>query len=285
MPQVRANGLSFHVQEMGAATAPPVVLAHGLFLGNMAAWYFLVAPALAQRHRVVLYDQRGHGRTDRAETGYDLATLTADLEGLVENVGGPGGLGGPLDLVGHSYGALVCLAFARRHPERVRRLVLVEAPLPPHRVEETADILSLDREELRRTLEPETLRSNVLGYEHATELLDTMPARARRAILKGRRGLRRMTENLWHLLAETTIVQQVKAEPDLDDAELAAIAHPTLCVYGKHSSCRGVADRILSVMPDARLAELDAGHYVMNERPRELTDAIVGFLDGDAAGG
>jgi hypothetical protein len=43
-----------------------------------------------------------------------------------------------------------------------------------------------------------------------------------------------------------------------------------------------VADRLLSVMPDARLAELDAGHYVMNERPRELTEAIVGFLDGDA---
>jgi pimeloyl-ACP methyl ester carboxylesterase len=222
----------------------------------------------------MLYDCRGHGRTDRSATGYDLATLTGDLEALVE------GKDGPLDLVGHSYGALTCLRFARKHPERVRRLVLVEAPLPPHRVEETADILALDREELARTLDPETLRSNVLGYEHATELLDTMPARAKRAILKGRRGLRRMTENLWHLLAETTIVQQVKAEPDFADAELAAIGAPTLCIYGKHSSCRGVGDRLVSVMPDARLAELDAGHYVMNERPRELTRAVVGFLDG-----
>src|SRR5512147_3219033 len=104
---------------------------HGLIVGSLAGWYFGPAGRLAQRHRVLLHDLRGHGRSDRTASGYDTHTLAGDLEALLDLAGD-----GPVTLVGHSYGALVALRFALRWPERVARLALVEAPLPPSRAGE-----------------------------------------------------------------------------------------------------------------------------------------------------
>src|SRR5262249_9847587 len=111
MPLVAANGLQFHVQELG--DGPPVVMVHGLLIGSLASWDFTVARALAPTHRCRLYDLRGHGRSERALTGYDVATMTADLAALTAD------LAAPFDLVGHSFGGVVALAFALAHPARV----------------------------------------------------------------------------------------------------------------------------------------------------------------------
>ena len=99
---------------------------HGLLTGSMATWYFTAAPTLAETHSVHLFDLRGHGRSERVSSGYDTRTMGADLEALVSLNGET-----PIDLVGHSYGALVALHFTLKYPDRVRRLALVELPLPP----------------------------------------------------------------------------------------------------------------------------------------------------------
>ncbi|MGH7285457.1 MAG: alpha/beta fold hydrolase, partial [Polyangiaceae bacterium] len=54
------NGVALHVQRLGE-NGSPVVMLHGLFVGSMASWYFTAAPALAEKHRVLLYDLRGNG--------------------------------------------------------------------------------------------------------------------------------------------------------------------------------------------------------------------------------
>jgi len=135
MPIVNANGIGLHVQEIGAG--PPVVMVHGLLIGSLASWYFTAAPALAKDHRVRVYDLRGHGRSERAKTGYDVRTLATDLAALTSDLG-------VVDVVGHSWGALVALRFALDHPARVRRLVLVEAPLPPSSTVEMSAFLEAD---------------------------------------------------------------------------------------------------------------------------------------------
>src|SRR5689334_20350545 len=115
MAQVGARGVSFHVQELGdGAGRPPVVMLHGLLLGSMASWYFTTAPVLAAGRRVMLFDLRGHGLSGRPKDGYDVATMAGDLGALVE--ARFGAADGPVDLVGHSYGALVALRFAIDHP-------------------------------------------------------------------------------------------------------------------------------------------------------------------------
>ena len=84
MPLIAAAGRAFHVQKLGSGA--PVVLIHGLVIGNLATWFFGVAPLLARRRSVLLYDQRGHGLSAPAENGFDLTTSSADLAAIREAV-------------------------------------------------------------------------------------------------------------------------------------------------------------------------------------------------------
>ena len=71
-------------------------------------------------------DLRGHGRSDKPDTGYDFATISGDLLALIDALGP--GFERPI-LVGQSWGAGVVLDFAVRHPDRTRGIVLVDGGL------------------------------------------------------------------------------------------------------------------------------------------------------------
>lgn len=249
MPLVAANGLSVHVQELGAGI--PVVMIHGLLIGSLASWYFTAGPALAQHHRVRMYDLRGHGRSERAATGYDVATLVGDLAALTADLE-------PFDVVGHSWGGLVALRFALAHPDRVRRLAIVEAPLPPSSALEMAAFLS----------------SPGLSSTDPQRLLDALPAQLREAVASGRRQAERLMKSLEYLLLHTTLLADVRAEPDVRDDELARIRCPTLCIYGDRSSCAPAGDRLARTIPGARLAVLPGGHYLHLDARAQLTAAL-----------
>jgi pimeloyl-ACP methyl ester carboxylesterase len=257
MPLLAANGTTFHVQELGPDGAPCVVMLHGLLIGSLASWYFTAAPALARTHRCRLYDLRGHGRSARVTTGYDVATMVADLDALTAD------LAAPFDLVGHSYGGVVALAFALARPERVRRLVVVEAPLPPASAGELTQFL--DRAPDR--------------------MLDALPASLRDAVAGGRRQAERLVRSLSFLVLDTTLLADLRAEPDVPDAALARLAPATLLVYGDRSGCLPTGDRIARLAPAARLLVLPGGHYLHLDARAELTAAIERHLAGAAARG
>ena len=121
MAEVEANGLRFHVQRLGAGPRT-VVFLHGLVMDNLSSWYFSVANSAAQQADVVLYDLRGHGRSERPSSGYGLDEMVTDLVGILDAQG----IDGPVDLIGNSYGGLLALAFAFAHPERTGGLLLAE---------------------------------------------------------------------------------------------------------------------------------------------------------------
>jgi len=249
MPHVTANGLAFHVQELGAGR--PVVMVHGLLVGSLASWYFTAAPALARGHRVRVYDLRGHGRSERAATGYDVRTLAGDLAALTAD------LAEPFDLVGHSWGALVALRFALDHPARVRRLVVVEAPLPPSSVAEIGAFLEG-------------------GPDLPQRLLAALPQQLHDAVAGGRRQADRFLKSLEYLVLETSLVDDLRAERDVSDAELARLACPCLAVYGDRSACAPAGARLARA--GAQHLVLPGGHYLHLEARAALTSAIEAHL-------
>jgi len=120
----RLGRLTFHVVEWGDARNVPVLLLHGRS-GNAISWQRLAA-RLADRYRVVAFDQRGHGLSDWPRR-YTHRLLAEDVEGVAEAAGV-----GKFALIGHSMGAAIAWTYAARHPESLNCLVLMDAtPDPP----------------------------------------------------------------------------------------------------------------------------------------------------------
>ena len=122
---VVVDGVRFWYRVAGAAPAgaPPVVYLHGGPGYNSHSFSVLAGPALERVARVVYYDQRGSGRSERPWTGeYSIPRLVDDIEGLRRALGAPS-----MVLMGHSFGGLLALEYAAKHPGRVARLVLVSA--------------------------------------------------------------------------------------------------------------------------------------------------------------
>lgn len=250
MAEAAANGLTFHVQRLGES-GPPLVMAHGLLVGSLATWYFTAAPALAAKNRVLLYDLRGHGRSARPLSGYGVAEMARDLEGLAAAFPGE-----KLRLCGHSYGALVCLRFALENPERVERLALVEAPLPPSSWDEMKAFFQASPE----------------------RMIAALPEGVQAALRAGDRRARRSLEAIRALAMETSLLADLRAEGDVPDTALARLAMPVLLVYGESSALRPVGNRLARVLPHSRLAVLRGGHYLPTENAAALTATLLEFF-------
>jgi pimeloyl-ACP methyl ester carboxylesterase len=118
---VEANGTTLHVRTGGKG--PAVVLLHGYAeTGDMWA---PMAADFAADHQVIVPDLRGLGRSAKPAGGFDKKTQAGDLAGVLAAVGAD-----QIDLVAHDIGNMVAFQFAVQHPERIRRFVLIDAPVP-----------------------------------------------------------------------------------------------------------------------------------------------------------
>lgn len=124
MPDIVVDdGARIHVEEHGEG--PPVVLLHGALAAGGAFRGQL--PALRDGARVLLVDQRGHGRSSRFKPGerVSMARLVEDAAAVIEHAGGRA------HVVGASMGGLVAAKLAEERPGLVDALVLMSTPSGP----------------------------------------------------------------------------------------------------------------------------------------------------------
>jgi aminoacrylate hydrolase len=121
-----AAGLYYETH--GPDDAPPLILSSGL--GGSASYWKPNIPALAEHHRVIAYDHRGTGRSDRALPDVvTVADFADDILALMDALGIE-----RASIVGHAAGGVAGLAFALKAPDRLDRLVVVNgwAKADPH---------------------------------------------------------------------------------------------------------------------------------------------------------
>lgn len=250
MTRVRVNGVVLHVAELppaggDVAEAATVVLVHGMAGDNMASWYLTMAHRLAGcGMRVLLYDLRGHGRSERPARGYALDDFVDDLEALLAHWG----VVGRVHLFGNSFGATVAFGFALRHPDRTAGIVAIDsAPPVPEWFGRIATLLShagTDRGSAGRG-----------------------PAFARRL------------RDVRLLLSETAVAAELPASRLPRPAEFAALSCPVLCLYGRDSRVRELAGRTEQLLPQTRSIVLDGvGHAVLIERSAEVYAHVTNWL-------
>jgi pimeloyl-ACP methyl ester carboxylesterase len=118
MPYAEVNGQRLYYEDSGGSGLP-LVLAHGLLMD--CEMFAPQVAALRGRHRVVTWDERGHGRTETTHEDFSYWDSAEDLAGLLDCLGIDRAVVG-----GMSQGGFVSLRFALRYPERVLGLVLID---------------------------------------------------------------------------------------------------------------------------------------------------------------
>ena len=242
---------------------PPSLLLHGI--GNYGRYWDLFADAVAGRLKLVAPDARGHGESGRPAAGYAPADFTADALAILDALEIERAV-----VVGHSMGGLHSINLAARHPERVRALVIVDA---------SPDPLPAGAERAQRLLIGRTARFR--DRAEARAYLERTSPGYTAAVYENRLAFAFREENgelVWRSdpAALERIMSSRMPTDDRWDA-LARIACPTLVVRGTRSNVLSeeVAEEMVRALADGRLMELDAGHNVPLDRPRELADATV----------
>jgi pimeloyl-ACP methyl ester carboxylesterase len=119
--EITTNGVTIHVRYGG--TGPAVVLLHGY--GETGDMWAPLAAELARDHTVIVPDLRGLGLSSKPSGGFDKKTQAGDVSGVMTALGVQ-----QADVVAHDIGNMVAFQFAAQFPERMRRLVLIDAPVP-----------------------------------------------------------------------------------------------------------------------------------------------------------
>jgi len=118
---IAANGTTIHTRSGGSG--PAVVLLHGY--GETGDMWAPLAADLARDHTVIVPDLRGLGLSAKPAGGFDKKTQAADVDAVLTALNVT-----QADVVAHDIGNMVAFQFAARYPARVRRMVLIDAPVP-----------------------------------------------------------------------------------------------------------------------------------------------------------
>jgi pimeloyl-ACP methyl ester carboxylesterase len=119
--EIQTNGTTIHVRVGGHG--PAVVLLHGY--GETGDMWVPLAADLAKDHTVVVPDLRGLGLSAKPAGGFDKKTQAGDVAGVLDALKIT-----RTDVVAHDIGNMVAFQFVAQHPDRARRLVLIDAPVP-----------------------------------------------------------------------------------------------------------------------------------------------------------
>lgn len=285
---IDVNGATLHYAEQGTGDA--VVLVHGS-ASDHRTW----EPHLdwfAEHFRTIVYSRRYHWPNDRIPDGadYSMQEHVDDLGGLVRSLGAA-----PAHLVGHSYGAFVCLLLAIQAPELVRSLVLAEPPAITLFVSNRPRPLELARLLFTR---PRTaaaiVRFGAKGVAPAAAAMkrdDMDRALEIFAIATlGEAAFRRLAP----ARREQARANLIKAEllgsgfPPLDDEAIRRIAIPALLIAGQESPkmFRLLLDRLEELIPTTSRVEIPGASHIMHEdNPPVWREAVESFLLHTALGG
>src|SRR6266487_599033 len=119
---VIADDITLHYVQWGEQ-GPAIVCLHGVTANALC--FQSLADEMANDHRIIAFDIRGRGDSDKPEEGYSIATYGDDLAALIDEMG----FERPI-VLGHSLGALVALYFAAHYPDKLSKLVLIDAGAP-----------------------------------------------------------------------------------------------------------------------------------------------------------
>jgi len=259
--EVTVFGQKIHYVEAG--TGPTVILLHGLG-GSTQAWMFNIAP-LAEKYHVVVPDKIGFGKSDKPLVNYRIRTYVDFLDQFCKQLKIE-----RATLVGNSMGGWIAAAFTAAFPDRVDRLVLVDAAgYAPAKDLDTRTFYGLNptTREGMKSLVSKVFYNKAFQTDAAIE-----QAIAARLAAGDGYTINSITESI------------IRGEDFLDDT-VKTIKRPTLIIWGRQDGLVPLAEgeHFNKDIAGSKLIVFDqCGHVPNFEKAGEFNAAVLKFL-GDGA--
>ena len=267
--RVRVNGVELSYEDTGRGD--PLVLVHGSWVGQ-DTWDF-VRPGLAESYRVVSYDRRGHGQSERPAEQGPRSGQEDDLAALIEELGCA-----PAHVAANSFGGSIALGLAARRPELFRTLIVHEPPLIATIADDPALEALMDEFAAKRRSVDERLEAG------------DFPGGARLFVEEVAIG-----PGMWELVPEDQREKMIANAPayladqqdpewaSIDTAGLAGFSAPTLLTHGEQSPpwFAKIAAKLAGTMRSAQWRKLaQAGHVPHLTNPGEYVATVSRFIRG-----
>src|SRR5258708_5099529 len=267
----QVDGAKLHYLSAGHGT--PLILLHG-YAETSLMWKPII-PALAKRFTVIAPDLPGIGNSDIPANGLDMKSAAIRIHNLAKSLGVQ-----KAEIVGHDIGLMVAYAYAAQFPAEVTKLVLMDAFLPGVPGWEavynnpgiwhfrfngpTPEALVQGRE---RTY------FDYFWNDFAADKTHSIPEAARQAYAAAYARPGRMHAG-W-----AYFVSFLQAAKDFSQLSQTKLTMPVLSIGGEKSLGEALGQQVKLVATDATVVVLkDTGHWVLEERPKETTEALEKFL-------
>jgi 3-oxoadipate enol-lactonase len=259
MPFIEVNGASLRYDLVGGGSKT-LVLVHEMG-GTLESWDD-VLPMLAVGRRVLRYDTRGAGLSEKIRGTASIDQMADDIVGLLDALA----IGGKVAIAGIAVGGAIAIHFAARHPARASALIPMSpaVAIPPDRrtaIAAAAD--AMERNGIRPTID--------------TALQASYPPvlRADKA-----RFLRVRAQRLGNDPASQAAIYRMLNRMDLS-ADWARISCPTLFIAGRHDGLRppAIVEPLAKLVKGARVEVLETAHFMSQQTPDLVSAAMLRFLD------
>ena len=262
MAEVSINDLKFYYEEHGSGE--PLVLIAG-YTCDVSHWEGILE-ALASKFHVLIFDNRGAGRSASPDSPYSIEMLAEDCKSLVEALGWK-----KFHVLGHSMGGAIAQTLAVKAPEKIEKLVLSNTFLSIKPVQATVLQFFLDLRKQR--------------VDVATQLRGLLPWIFSNEFCSSKAGMEEVIQNLINYTYPQSFVgqkRQLEALLAFDSEEwVGNISVPTLVIGGAEDilTPRRDGEKISKKIPESQLYTFPhIGHDPVHERPDQYVQVVSEFL-------
>lgn len=259
MTWIDVNGASLRYDVRGSGPGT-LVLVHEMG-GTLESWDAVV-PALSVDRRVLRYDTRGAGLSEKIRGTASIDVMADDIAALLDALA----IKGRVSIAGVAVGAAIAIRFASRHPDRIAALIPMGPAIgmPPERRAATLEAAdAMERNGMRAGMDAGLQRSY-------PEIMRDDRARFTRV----------RNQRLGNDPASHAAIYRMLADLDMT-ADLAAIKCPTLVLAGQHDGLRPpeVVEPVAKAIAGAQFQVLESAHFMAAQTPSLVIRAMTAFLD------